>query len=54
MLEDQLWQIDAAWGAVPPLIERLNTLITTRIPVFNAGLDAVAGKVWSAKFVGKK
>jgi len=38
--DDQLWQIDAAWGAVPPLIERLNGLITTRIPTFNAGLDA--------------
>ena len=38
--EDQLWQVDAAWGAVPGLIERLNTLILTRVPAFNASLDA--------------
>ena len=38
--EDQLWQVDAAWGAVPPLMDRLNQLITTRVPAFNATLDA--------------
>ena len=38
--EDQLWQVDAAWDAVPPLIERLNTLITNRVPDFNTSLDA--------------
>jgi len=38
--EDQLWQVDAAWDAVPPLVERLNALITTRVPAFNAALDA--------------
>jgi chromosome segregation ATPase len=38
--EDQLWQVDAAWGAAPPLVERLNELITDRVPDFNASLDA--------------
>ena len=38
--EDQLWQVDAAWDAVPGLIERLNALITDRVPEFNASLDA--------------
>lgn len=38
--EDQLWQIDAAWEAVPPLIERLNALVTDRVPAFNDALDA--------------
>jgi hypothetical protein len=38
--EDQTWQIDAAWDAVPPLVERLNVLITSRVPDFNSALDA--------------
>ena len=38
--EDQLWQVDAAWDAVPPLAERLNALITDTVPAFNAALDA--------------
>lgn len=38
--EDQLWQVDAAWAAIPDLIERLNALITDRVPEFNASLDA--------------
>jgi photosystem II stability/assembly factor-like uncharacterized protein len=38
--EDQLWQIDAAWDAVPPLVERLNVLLTIRVPAFNASMDA--------------
>jgi photosystem II stability/assembly factor-like uncharacterized protein len=38
--EDQLWQADAAWEAVPPLVERLNVLIGTSVPAFNALLDA--------------
>jgi hypothetical protein len=38
--EDQMWQIDAAWDAVPPLVERLNALIGQRVPAFNASLDA--------------
>jgi photosystem II stability/assembly factor-like uncharacterized protein len=38
--EDQLWQVDAAWNALPPLVERLNALISVRIPDLNAALDA--------------
>jgi photosystem II stability/assembly factor-like uncharacterized protein len=38
--EDQLWQVDAAWEAVPPLVERLNVLIRDRVPAFNTSLDA--------------
>lgn len=38
--EDQLWQIDAAWDAAPPLIERLNVLIEDQVPALNAALDA--------------
>lgn len=38
--EDQLWQIDAAWDAVPPLVERLNRLIDRDVPMLNAALDA--------------
>jgi chromosome segregation ATPase len=37
---DQLWQIDAAWDATPPLVERLNVLITRTVPGFNAAMDA--------------
>jgi photosystem II stability/assembly factor-like uncharacterized protein len=37
--EDQLWQVDAAWEAAPGLIERLNAIITERMPTFNAMLD---------------
>jgi photosystem II stability/assembly factor-like uncharacterized protein len=37
--EDQLWQVDAAWDAVPGLILRLNALIETRVPAFNAMLN---------------
>lgn len=37
--EDQLWQVDAAWEATPPLVERLNVLITDRVPALNAALD---------------
>jgi len=38
--EDQLWQIDAAWGSVPSLVERLNALLTDRVPALNASMDA--------------
>jgi len=38
--EDQLWQVDAAWDSAPELIERLNAMITDRMPDFNASLDA--------------
>ena len=37
--EDQLWQVDAAWEAAPGHIERLNAIITERMPAFNAMLD---------------
>ena len=37
--EDQLWQVDAAWEAAPPLIERLNALITEDVPALNAALN---------------
>ncbi len=37
--EDQLWQVDAAWEATPPLIERLNRLVTDQVPALNAALD---------------
>ena len=39
--DDQMWQIDSAWDAVPPLVERLNVLITERAPAFNASMDAM-------------
>jgi hypothetical protein len=38
--EDQLWQVDQAWANAPPLIERLNRLITERVPAFHDALDA--------------
>ena len=37
---DQLWRIDQAWEALPPVAERLNELIETRVPAFNAMLNA--------------
>ena len=37
---DQLWRIDQAWEALPGVVERLNRLIETRVPAFNAMLDA--------------
>ena len=39
--EDQFWQVDAAWDAVPPLIERLNTLITNQVPAVYTEMDAM-------------
>ena len=38
--EDQAWQVDAAWNAAPPLIDRLNALISVRVPSFYDALDA--------------
>jgi photosystem II stability/assembly factor-like uncharacterized protein len=38
--EDQLWQVDAAWDAAAPLVERINALITLRVPALNDALDA--------------
>ena len=39
--EDQLWQADSAWDAVPPLVERLNLLLTNRVPTFNDSMNAM-------------
>ena len=39
--EDQLWQVNSAWDAVPPLVERLNLLLTNRIPTFNDSMNAM-------------
>ncbi len=36
---DQLWQVEHAWEEIPALIERLNVLVETRIPAFNAMLN---------------
>lgn len=36
---DQLWALDQAWEKVPGLIERLNVLITDRMPALNRQLD---------------
>ncbi len=36
---DQMWQVENAWEEVPALIGRLNELMETRIPAFNAMLD---------------
>ena len=38
--EDQLWQIDQAWEAMPEVVSRLNALITSRVPALNAMLDS--------------
>lgn len=38
--EDQLWQIDRAWGLVPEIVEGLNELITNRVP-------ALVGQVYA-------
>ena len=37
---DQLWQIDRAWEIIPSLIEKLNDIMTSRIPAINRRLDA--------------
>ena len=37
---DQLWQIDRAWEDLPALIERLNELLTERLPALNARVYA--------------
>ena len=38
--EDQLWQVDRAWQVLPPAAERLNAIVRTRMPEFNAMLNA--------------
>ncbi|MDE2982341.1 MAG: hypothetical protein OXU74_14210 [Gemmatimonadota bacterium] len=37
---DQLWQIDRSWEELPPIIERLNELVTERLPALNAKVYA--------------
>ncbi len=36
---DQLWQLDQAWEKVPPLIERLNEIVTDEMPGLYRQLD---------------
>ena len=36
---DQLWQLDQAWEKVPPLIERLNEIVTGEMPALYRRLD---------------
>ena len=36
---DQLWQLDQAWEKVPPLIERLNEIVTDEMPALYRRLD---------------
>ena len=36
---DQLWQLDQAWEKVPPLIERLNEIVTDEMPALYRQLD---------------
>ena len=38
--DDQLWQVDGAWEVLPPAVERLNVIVLTRVPAFNAMMDA--------------
>lgn len=38
--QDQLWQVDRAWEEGPRVIERLNALITGRIPALYEAMDA--------------
>ncbi len=37
---DQLWQIDRSWEELPALIERLNEVLTERLPALNARVYA--------------
>ena len=36
---DQLWQIERSWERVPPLIERVNQMVVSRMPALNRRLD---------------
>jgi len=38
--EDQLWQVERSWEVLPPAAERLNAIVRTRMPAFNAMLNA--------------
>ncbi|MDA0313655.1 MAG: hypothetical protein O2992_16315, partial [Gemmatimonadetes bacterium] len=35
---DAVWALDRAWGLLPPLVERVNELITAEVPAFNRKL----------------
>ena len=37
---DQLWQIDRSWEELPAIVERLNELLTDRLPALNAKVYA--------------
>lgn len=36
---DQLWSIDQTWDAIPAVIERINAMLTGRMPAFEAMLS---------------
>jgi hypothetical protein len=36
---DQLWGLERSWEQVPSIIEKLNTMITDRVPALNRMLD---------------
>jgi photosystem II stability/assembly factor-like uncharacterized protein len=37
---DQLWWLERSWTEVPPLIQRVNSMVTGRMPELNRRLDA--------------
>ncbi|MDX1396637.1 MAG: glycosyl hydrolase [Gemmatimonadota bacterium] len=39
---DHLWQVDEAWRLMPDILDRLNALITDRVPALNARLHVEA------------
>ena len=38
--EDQLWAVDRAWELLLPAAQRLHTIVLSRMPGFNAMLNA--------------
>ena len=36
---DQLWQVEQLWEDVPGLVERVNALVTVRVPALNDRLN---------------
>ncbi|MGH7542035.1 MAG: VPS10 domain-containing protein, partial [Gemmatimonadota bacterium] len=38
--EDQMWQLERAWEEGPPLIERVNAILTERLPALEERLEA--------------
>ncbi len=42
--EDQLWQVDRVWEAMPELLQRINELIETRVPALNMRLYTDAAR----------